>query len=81
MAGRNFNQKRNTVQNTNQNTNQPEALTQKSLDMLVNNIFAKNGVKAQNPRLSARDKQELQGLLRDLQASVENLTKRNTGNQ
>ncbi|NHM33799.1 hypothetical protein [Neobacillus terrae] len=78
----NQNPDQNVDQNADQNTEQnpflqTDSITQRSLDLLVNNIFARHGADTQKPKLSAREKQELQSLLRDLQASVENLTKHN----
>ena len=78
----NQNPDQNPDQNTEQKTEQnpflqTDSITQRSLDLLVSNIFAKHGADTQKPKLNAHEKQELQSLLRDLQASVENLTKRN----
>ena len=75
MAGKN--QKRSTNLSPKEISNQADSLTQKSLGLLVGNIFAKHGVNTQTPKLSAHDKQELLGLLKDLQASVDSLTNRN----
>lgn len=54
------------------------SLTSRSVDLLLNDLFNKHGVKMNKPKLGMREKQELKNLLRDLQNNVQNLTKKVT---
>ncbi|OCA91897.1 hypothetical protein [Pseudobacillus wudalianchiensis] len=54
---------------------QQDSLARTSMDLLINELFKKHGVKMSKPKLSAREKRELQNLVKDLKKNVENLTK------
>lgn len=54
---------------------QQDSIAKTSMDLLVSELFKKHGVKMNKPKLSAREKRELQNLLKDLKNNVENLTK------
>ncbi|MEK4027034.1 MULTISPECIES: hypothetical protein [Bacillaceae] len=54
---------------------QQDSITRTSMDLLIGELFKKHGAKMNKPKLSAREKKELQNLLKDLKKNVENLTK------
>jgi len=55
--------------------NSSENLSRKSVDLLLNSILKKNGASLRRPTLSMKEKQELKRLIKDLQQSVNSLTK------
>lgn len=54
---------------------QQDSIISSSMDLLINELFKKHGVKMSKPKLSAREKKELQNLLKDLKQNVQSLTK------
>ncbi|RHW36813.1 hypothetical protein D1B33_10515 [Lysinibacillus yapensis] len=51
------------------------SLTNQSINLLVDNIFRRQGVKMRKPTLSTQEKRDLRKLLMNLQDRVEKLTK------
>jgi hypothetical protein len=54
----------------------PNSITRRSVDLLIDNLFHKHGVKGYQPKVGRRARQELLHLLYDLKSNVDNLSKK-----
>jgi len=52
-----------------------DSITNQSVNLLIDSVLKRHGVKLRKPRLSAQEKRKLKNLLMDLESNVNKLVK------